>query len=72
MKNPFKKFGTALKIGYSVLQKVEGLQAAGILPEFAIKGVPIHVIDAAARTLVTELKKSHEDSEAPTGWSVNQ
>lgn len=64
MKNPFKKFGTALKLGYSVLQKVEALQAAGIIPEVAIKGVPVHVIDSAARTLVTELKKAHEDSEA--------
>lgn len=60
MKNPFRKFGQALKIGYKVLQKYEDLEEAGLVPQLKVKGVPVRIVDRAARAFVEKIKDHHE------------
>jgi hypothetical protein len=50
------KFLKALKIGYSILQKVEVAQQLGVIPQISIKGIPIQAIDHAGAALVEQLK----------------
>lgn len=62
MPNVLKKFGHALKIGYSIVTQLE---AAGVPLPGKVKGVPIIVIQQATEAFVKKVKDAH-DANQPT------
>lgn len=64
MPKPFKKLkslGKAFKVGYRILQRYEALEAAGLVPELKIKGIPVTAIDDAAEVFVRSVKAAKEE-----------